>query len=1149
MVFANDAGNPLSSTASCNICGSAQLAQYRTRSDGVNVLRCSNCGMGVVERQPVNLAILYNDVYYVSVNESAHGYADYSYTAEHGVAWAANLIRLLSPHGRVLDIGCADGHLLKKLQSSHECYGIEVNPKMAALCRSAGIDIIGSDICDPVLSEKYKGSFDVVSAIAVFEHLNDLRAAVKISLDLLRPDGVLLFEVPLISSQHSSDVWFKSSLEHIYYPSEESLKFLFERVFELPLIGSEIVIENYGSTFVGLISKDRRRGEELRALHNRLIHGPIADLKNPDERRFRLLLDCVHAARTTPELLDLFNDLSVTDLNSALFQRLTSLWRRDTERVAQITGSVVLAHDALRAKEQEIAKLRESLTAKDEAIREQQAKLDTLCIAREQWLARIASQEGELLIYRTSKLQRLRSAILHDKFSLRKLMKIVYLTVALATPKLVRNRFQPDVQRLKQKFATFSQRRRKIKVKNEKWPTEKPLISVVIPCFNYGHYVEEAVDSVLCQTFQDFEIIVVDGGSTDPATLGLLRCFQKPKTKVYLREGRHLVGDNRNFGIRRARGKYICCLDADDKLRPTYLEKALFLLETYSYDLVSTSVQCFGASNFHYEVAAKPSLDQITKNNQVSTVAVFSKNLWNKTGGYHDWGIGKEYVSEDWDLWVRMMALGARVSNIPEALMLYRKHNSETLSTHAEAPSYEAQMIQICRFNEKHLSRRNHSLSDKRNSAIVEIDNPFTNFVKPRGNERRKPAVLFALPFVITGGADTVLLGVTEYLAANGFDLSVITTIPTDASVGDNTPRYEAITKQIYHLPKFLQDHEHWKDFLFYLIASRKMDLLFLAGSAFTYDLLPEIKEKFPYIKVVDQLFNEFGHIENNRKYSQHIDVHIVANEIIKKVLIERFGEDPNRIRVVVHGVDVKNRFNPENSDVKSLADPILLQNKFVVSFIGRFSEEKCPDTFVEIARLLRNDENLHFVMIGNGPEYQRIKKNIAELSLEDKIYAPGFVPDMRPYVKMSGVIVIPSKIEGIPIILMESLALGVPVIASNIGGIPSIIRDGFNGFVCEPSDVESFVRNIRHIAADERLRNTLRANARQSALQHLNVEDTNRAYHDLLLGLIWGDHTRSGAFRAAPELNRSPELGQSGTTAIGISALAKSDEGTAGCN
>ena len=102
---------------------------------------------------------------------------------------------------------------------------------------------------------------------------------------------------------------------------------------------------------------------------------------------------------------------------------------------------------------------------------------------------------------------------------------------------------------------------------------------------------------------------------------------------MHLRTGRHLAGDNRNFGIRQSRGKYICCLDADDQLKSTYLEKALFLLETYHYELVSTSVEWFGARHAIFEVAAKPTLKQMTVSNQFSTVAVFSRELWEEGSG------------------------------------------------------------------------------------------------------------------------------------------------------------------------------------------------------------------------------------------------------------------------------------------------------------------------------------------------------------------------------------------------------------------------------------------------------------------------------------------------------------------------------------
>src|SRR5665647_2450934 len=106
---------------------------------------------------------------------------------------------------------------------------------------------------------------------------------------------------------------------------------------------------------------------------------------------------------------------------------------------------------------------------------------------------------------------------------------------------------------------------------------------------------DRAVDSVLHQTLMDLEVIIVDGGSSDQSTVVVLRSLERPRTRVLFRGSRHLVGDNRNFGIAEARGRYICCLDADDTLEPTYLEKAVFLLEMYGYDVVSTAIRFAGA--------------------------------------------------------------------------------------------------------------------------------------------------------------------------------------------------------------------------------------------------------------------------------------------------------------------------------------------------------------------------------------------------------------------------------------------------------------------------------------------------------------------------------------------------------------------------
>ena len=132
---------------------------------------------------------------------------------------------------------------------------------------------------------------------------------------------------------------------------------------------------------------------------------------------------------------------------------------------------------------------------------------------------------------------------------------------------------------------------------NTRWPPDRPMVSVVIPCFNYGRRLRTAIDSVLAQTWTDYEVIVVEGGSTvadSVAAVHELEAEGPPRTRFFFRDERRLAGDNRNYGIERASGRYIVCLDPDDQVEPIYLEVALFLAEAFGYDVVYPSVQCFG---------------------------------------------------------------------------------------------------------------------------------------------------------------------------------------------------------------------------------------------------------------------------------------------------------------------------------------------------------------------------------------------------------------------------------------------------------------------------------------------------------------------------------------------------------------------------
>ncbi len=389
----------------CPVCGETSSCVLGERSDGIEVLECLRCRMGRVAQRPLDTAAYYSDSYYLSDEAGAEGYSDYTLVAAHSLAWAAELIHLLRAGGKVLDVGCADGHLLQQLGPSYETFGIEVNEHLRRHCARAGIRMLGADIGDDSLPVLYGGSFDVISAIAVLEHVPDIRAALARIRSLLAPEGVLLFEVPLVSPTRDNQVWFNSSLEHIYYPTPEGLAFLFEDVFGLPLIGREVPIQGYGSTFFGLATPSPGMHRELAAFLENLIDSPVADLKRP-ERAFRFFFDLVHAAAPTPETIAVLAELDPAKVSPELLHRLAVLWNLDLSPESQRTNIESLrralsASDGLQRKmTAEIAERNQTLLAASVEIERLRADLQAIHSSRSWrtvvrvWRFRIALRRG-----------------------------------------------------------------------------------------------------------------------------------------------------------------------------------------------------------------------------------------------------------------------------------------------------------------------------------------------------------------------------------------------------------------------------------------------------------------------------------------------------------------------------------------------------------------------------------------------------------------------------------------------------------------------------------------------------------------------------------------------------------------------------------
>lgn len=196
----------------------------------------------------------------------------------------------------------------------------------------------------------------------------------------------------------------------------------------------------------------------------------------------------------------------------------------------------------------------------------------------------------------------------------------------------------------------------------------KKTVAVIIPCYNYAHYLKECVESVKAQTYP-VEIIVVDDGSTDNTQEV---CRQLGVTYFWKENGG--LASARNAGIAMSESEYIQCLDADDKLVPGAIEEHMKLMKDDT-----TIAQCalmeFGERHV-VMIPNKANLERVMQSNTIYCNAVFSKRMWSEVGGY-DESETMRLGYEDWEFWIRMLNAGCHVNSSDFIALRYRAHEGQ----------------------------------------------------------------------------------------------------------------------------------------------------------------------------------------------------------------------------------------------------------------------------------------------------------------------------------------------------------------------------------------------------------------------------------------------------------------------------------------
>lgn len=225
------------------------------------------------------------------------------------------------------------------------------------------------------------------------------------------------------------------------------------------------------------------------------------------------------------------------------------------------------------------------------------------------------------------------------------------------------------------------------------------LISVIIPTYNYGKYIEEAIQSVLQQDYASLEILIVDDGSTDN-TREIVKPYLSDNVRYFYRENNgHAAA--RNFGIREARGNYIAQLDADDYYLPHKLSLQMDYLRTHPQcPIVFTRFKNFYKNSEERAIVLKenPRFDEFVVNH---TTMLARKDLFSKVGYYDE-----EYKALPDVFWMDRLGIEFEIpfSMLDEVLLIRRVHLSSISTSYKKKPVKELYMAR-CKLLRKSILR------------------------------------------------------------------------------------------------------------------------------------------------------------------------------------------------------------------------------------------------------------------------------------------------------------------------------------------------------------------------------------------------------------------------------------------------------------
>jgi glycosyltransferase involved in cell wall biosynthesis len=629
--------------------------------------------------------------------------------------------------------------------------------------------------------------------------------------------------------------------------------------------------------------------------------------------------------------------------------------------------------------------------------------------------------------------------------------------------------------------------------------SKQPVVSIISSFYNAQRHFEETFITVMNQTLQNFEWIIVDDCSTDKTAIALFESLKQRSGKIKTlrhRENRGLAA-GRNTAISQAQGKYLFFIDLDDLIDATYLEKCALFLELHpEFSFVNSFTVGFQEQEYWWTNGFEKSPDFIEQN-WVTTMLMHRKSDFDALGGFDE----RLRFYEDWERWLKALCAGQKGWTIPEFLHCYRRTESGLLSASIFKDTEERKIKNQIKSSYEEKFRLNPPTKPKLTlPAPYEVENlrrrpEIENNLEWSGKGKK---ILFLFPHFEVGGADKFNLDLIQMLADNDYAITIATTLK---SLNPWQKHFYEITPDIFHLTNYSYDI-NWVSILRYLIESRAIDIVFVSNSYFAYYMVPMLRAEFPEVAFVDFVhacdpgWRIDGYPRVSRQFSNFFDAQMVTSGHLSNYNYQRnpYAQSPPSACYINIDTDKWSRSDAQREKIRRQFN--IDDETALILFPVRLTPQKRPELFAKIIqKLAARSLPVKAIVLGDGMLLQSFAQLIRKLNLTKvvQILPPVSPEEMIEFYSAADILLLPSEYEGISLVIYEAMAMQLPVVASDVGGQRELVIEG-TGFLVEKGngdemEIENYTKVLAPLIENPNLRKQIGKAARQRVVESFSLD------------------------------------------------------------